>query len=255
MNTSYVYIYLNPLITGFWNYKTFVFNQQPFYVGIGVDKRWKIHLNPNRQKYENNTFKHDILNTLHNQKISPVILKLYENISSKKAKQIEIDIIKKFGRKISHNGILTNITKGGDSTNANCLGSKNIHRKKVFQYKLNGKFIKEWDCGVREIGRTLKVSYNSIADCCRNKSRTSYGYQWSYTYKGLLIDKVKVNCLKLIYKKVYKFNIKGKLLKQYESVTEAAIKNKTKKDIISRSCRKKGKHKKWYFRFTNNFQK
>jgi hypothetical protein len=52
--------------------------------------------------------------------------------------------------------------------------------KKVFQYDLQGNFIKEFP-SASEAGRQLKLSYNSICEVCRgNRAKTCGGFIWSY---------------------------------------------------------------------------
>lgn len=51
--------------------------------------------------------------------------------------------------------------------------------KKVLQFDLNGKFIKEWDA-VRDIVRELNYNIESIIGCCNKKYKTSYGFIWRY---------------------------------------------------------------------------
>lgn len=66
-----------------------------------------------------------------------------------------------------------------------CLRSKNeiINNKRkrvVYQYTLNGDFVKKWDY-LRQIEKELGYSHRNIVKCCRGKYRQSYGFIWSYT--------------------------------------------------------------------------
>ena len=56
--------------------------------------------------------------------------------------------------------------------------------KKVYQYTLDGKFIKEWK-STNECGRN---GYNqgTVSSCCRGKIKTHRGYKWSYEKKEAL---------------------------------------------------------------------
>lgn len=58
-------------------------------------------------------------------------IKVYENLNREIAKEIEIDIIKHFGKLIDGSGILTNITDGGDENLYNKLGGENPHLKRI----------------------------------------------------------------------------------------------------------------------------
>lgn len=61
----------------------------------------------------------------------------------------------------------------------NCLKkvSEKQHRKKINQYDLNGKFIKQWD-SVSEIRKKLNVT--NIANCCLGRYKQSNGFIWRY---------------------------------------------------------------------------
>ena len=249
----YIYIYLNPEIAGKWSYKDINLDYQPFYVGMGVAGRWKEHLNvsKSRESYETNHTKFKLIKSLKESNSPPIILKLYENISRDEAKLIEKDIIAHFGKLINHTGILTNITDGADDTNCNRLGKDNPHSKSVYQYSLNGEFIKEWDC-LREIERALNISYNTIGDTCRGKSKTAHGFQWSYI-KYDKIDSIKPNNRIAKYKKVYKFDYNGNLIETYESLINAANNNRLTKNNLSNSILTKSICNGYFFNYENIF--
>lgn len=57
-----------------------------------------------------------------------------------------------------------------------------IHKAKtVYQYSLNGGFIKQW-VSAGEIERELGYSRENISKCCKGKVKTAYGFQWSFDY-------------------------------------------------------------------------
>ncbi len=51
--------------------------------------------------------------------------------------------------------------------------------KKVKQYSLNNKFIKEWN-SIKEAGNELHISQGNIVNCCKNKRYTAGNYIWKY---------------------------------------------------------------------------
>lgn len=51
--------------------------------------------------------------------------------------------------------------------------------KKVYQYSINGDFIKVWD-SVIDAARELNISSSAIANNCRGLSKKSNGFIWSY---------------------------------------------------------------------------
>jgi hypothetical protein len=53
------------------------------------------------------------------------------------------------------------------------------HKKKVYQYDLNNKFIKEWE-STKQIERILGIPNSYISAVCTGKNKTSQGYKWSY---------------------------------------------------------------------------
>lgn len=52
--------------------------------------------------------------------------------------------------------------------------------KKVYQYTLDGEFIREWPPAT-EVYRQLGWYSGNISWCCLGKPKSSHGYRWSYT--------------------------------------------------------------------------
>lgn len=50
---------------------------------------------------------------------------------------------------------------------------------KVYQYDLNGNFIKEWESAT-EAGRCLKIFQQSIVACLKGRTKTAGKYVWKY---------------------------------------------------------------------------
>ena len=51
--------------------------------------------------------------------------------------------------------------------------------KTVYQYTVDGQFIKEWPSTI-EIKRRLGYNQGNIAACCRGERHSAYGFKWSY---------------------------------------------------------------------------
>lgn len=62
----------------------------------------------------------------------------------------------------------------------------NKNKNKIYQYDLNGNFIKEWN-SCKEIARQLGYDAALIGKCKNNYRKSAYGYQWK-SYKKNKID-------------------------------------------------------------------
>ena len=58
--------------------------------------------------------------------------------------------------------------------------SAKTRSKTVYQYTLDGTFIREW-ISVSEIQRQTGWNQGNISACCRGERKTAHGYRWSYT--------------------------------------------------------------------------
>lgn len=57
--------------------------------------------------------------------------------------------------------------------------SKKNSGHKILQYSLTGEYIRTWN-NIGEVAVTLGVSRESIAGCCRGKSKTAHKFIWKY---------------------------------------------------------------------------
>ncbi len=251
MENNYIYIILDKTIQGKWFYKDILFKYKPIYVGMGSGERYKKHLTTKIRKSETNLIKCNLIKSLIESGNKPLSIKVYENLSRTDAEKIEIDIISIFGRIVNDTGILTNISKGGEYSPFYNKSIDNINSKKVYQYDLNGNLIKEWD-SLREAGRVLNKSFNSIGDCCRGRSRTSHGYQWSYELKEMYSVIQGENILS--QKKVYKFDDNGILIKEYKSLTDASCDLKISKSLLSSIILDSRNYHNFMYSYDKNFK-
>lgn len=111
----YVCIYLNPLKPGNYNFKKFHFDYEPFYIGLGKNKRMDCHLY--EAKYNKmKSFKDNIILEILKNNIEPIRYKLYENITFYTSKRLEKYLIKLIGRRDLKKGTLVNLTDGGEGS-------------------------------------------------------------------------------------------------------------------------------------------
>lgn len=75
-------------------------------------------------------------------------------------------------------------------------GNKETHTKTVYQFNLNGKFIKEWN-SITKASKFYNLNIVSISQCLHGKSKTSGGFIWSF-YKNIDVNIHKNNCKKEI---------------------------------------------------------
>jgi hypothetical protein len=103
-------------------YYVYVYYHQniPFYVGMGRGERYLDHIKYAQRAIASNAVRNKLSHKLN--KIikiilsgnEPEILFEYQNISRETAKQLEMDLIKKYGRADLGLGTLCNLTDGGD---------------------------------------------------------------------------------------------------------------------------------------------
>ncbi len=120
----YVYAYLDPRKIGNYQYDSYKFDYEPFYIGKGSNNRIDIHL-----KEKSNTHKSKLTNKLLKLGLEPIRIKLFENISEQDAYQKEIELIKLIGRSDLKLGPLTNLTNGGDGTPGCIFSEKELKRR------------------------------------------------------------------------------------------------------------------------------
>lgn len=121
------------------------------------------------------------------------------------------------------------------------LGSYNGSTSKIiYQYDLDGNFIKEWK-SAHEIGRQFDIgfSFSNICRCCRKSTPTiSNGYQWSYVYSEKIepIMSKEARTITGSIKTVYQYNLDGSFVNSYISATKAAEENHNTLTSISQCC-------------------
>ena len=146
------------------------------------------------------------------------------NLTKQEACDLEQNLIKKYKTKDKKYGY--NRSDGGDCGSKGAFNSQLRRIKKVYQYDLDGNFIKEFVSiadAIREVAPTIKNSGN-IPSCCNGKRNQAYGFQWSYKYCGSKINKYISKEEITSHKKskaVFQYSLNGDFIKKYDSITEA----------------------------------
>lgn len=182
MYKYYVYILLDQRCTGFWKInKNKYVKYKPFYVGKGCNYRVIQHFAPSVLNKDNNLYKvrtiRKIKETL---KENPKYIKLYTNLTEEAALKLETETIL-FIRK-NYQNTLTNILDGGNQP-PTMFGKNNPKAKTIYQFTLDGKFIKEWNC-IMDAAKEYNLNHSHISSAANMKDssrRQCGGFLWSYT--------------------------------------------------------------------------
>lgn len=110
-----------------------------------------------------------------------------------------------------------NIDRGGNNGR---LGIPDPHRKKIFQYTLNGEFVKEWESATiieKEIGLTAR----SIRGCASGKPLTNKGFIWLFD-KNIKerTSKININYRKYSKNKIYQLDVNKNLIAVWDSLSD-----------------------------------
>ena len=89
--------------------------------------------------------------------------------------------------------------------------------KKVYQYSLNGDFLKQWD-SVANAAKTLNISPSTIAECCNKKYKKAGDFIWSYIMENFI--PYKRNTCQITEEYLYKLSCAklGKVPKNLETM-------------------------------------
>lgn len=112
---------------------------------------------------------------------------------------------------------------------------KNIKSKPLYQYDLEGNFIKEWK-SAKEVSEVLNIKQQNLCSCCKNKSKTAGKFVWKYEY---IENKQYISMYKCI--PVYQYDLQGNFIKEWKSGKEASKMLNIKKESISACCRGQNK--------------
>jgi hypothetical protein len=103
----YVYVYLNPLVSGNYNYGEYTFNHMPIYVGKGYGERSNQHISNAK-----NTELANVVDVIQKQNKEPIIIKVKDKLSSHEAYMLESKLIYLIGRADLGSGSLLNKSAG-----------------------------------------------------------------------------------------------------------------------------------------------
>jgi len=225
-------------------------NRQPFYIGVGVTRHEKYFGQyPKIETVYNRAFSHKGRSGFWYNIVNKAGLRveiIYICSSAEEARLKEQEFISLYGRLDLGTGILVNMTAGGDgrfdpseeqrqamAENARTKswfrpGKDHKNAREVHQYDLDGNYIRSWDTIISAteaiLGKKVKSGGGCILCSAQGKLHLAYGYRWSFKKELKLLPSSKINSLKRLNSTpVYQYNLDGKFLKEYESISQAAL--------------------------------
>ena len=133
MERFYVYVFLDSTKPGEWIYEDLKFDFEPFYIGKGTADRMI------NSKCDKKTFKSNKIKSIKEKGGEVISMKIFGNLSVEESIKIEIELIKKIGRRELDLGPLTNLTDGGDGRWNGKNPPESIERARQSRIKTNNK--------------------------------------------------------------------------------------------------------------------
>lgn len=208
MNNVYLYIHRNPV------------TYEIFYVGIGINDR-AFHLRYTKRNilWGKYVRKHG----------KPIVQIIQKDLSRDDAAELEELIISLLGRKVANDGILTNISTGGENSRIGTIASKETREK----ISVSAKGRTPWNKG-KEFS---EGSRNKMSIAKKGVSPWNKGKQFSEDSKRKMSEAKKGKSLK----PVEMILESGEVIKNFDSVTIAADYVGLKANTISMVCTGKRK--------------
>lgn len=99
-------------------------------------------------------------------------------------------------------------------------GGAHAGAKEIYQFSVEGKFIKKWDC-IAEASRELNINPSNIWMCAKHTRSSAGGFRWEFQYIDELNSDVQIGHRK---KAILQLDNDGKVINEYHSIREAAQK-------------------------------
>lgn len=183
------------------------------YIGSAIDiyQRWTLHKSSLRRnksmkklqiewnKYGEQNFEFSILKKTINDEVKIIL-----------TEQFYIDNLKPFLAHIGYN------------SNKKALRTLSREKRQVYQYNLEGEFIKEWK-SISEAARQFKIKASGIHQSCNKNRLTAADFIWRFkdnmeNTNNLPIEEITSNK----FTPILQYSLKGNFIKEWKSVTEAA---------------------------------
>ena len=109
--------------------------------------------------------------------------------------------------------------------------------KKIVQYDLEGNYIRTWN-NIDEVSKALGVCRESIAGCCRGKSKSAHKSIWRYSISGIP-EVVSAKSRRKDSRHILQLTLNGEILREFPSIQDAADFVGVASTNLSACCRQK----------------
>ena len=113
----------------------------------------------------------------------------------------------------------TKMSKNSAKTGLGLFGKDSKKAKKVYQYDLEGNFIREWGA-VIEVAKHLSVHERQISRCACGRRPRWKEYLFFYTFKGSKIEPYNKKVLKFNLP-CYQYDLNGNFIQKWNTISEA----------------------------------
>ena len=115
-------------------------------------------------------------------------------------------------------------------------GGLNPTSKEIYQYSIDGDFIKKWDC-ISSASREMKINSSNISMCAKHTRPNAGGFRWEYYYTEKLTPIIKVHKSRkgMWGKSILQLDDFGNTIAEYSSLNEASQKLNINSTSISKA--------------------
>ncbi len=241
----YNYVYLDPTKPGKYNYilndLDFNFDYEPFYIGKGTGNRINVH------KYKKtNTFMYSKMKSLKDKNIKPICIKL-NLLSEEKCLELEVKLIKIIGRRDLCLGPLCNLTDGGGGIKKYIVSDET--KKKISIFNKGKKLSKEHIEKIRV--SKIGVKRENFTEEWKNKISISNKGKKKPEKSKEVIEAMIKRLPPPKTKNVLKLSLEGEIIKEYNSIKEAAEDIKCNVCYLGKRCKNNSITKGYRWKFKN----
>lgn len=271
MERFYIYVFLDSKKPGEWIYEDLKFDFEPFYIGKGTSDRII------NSKYDKGTFKSNKIKSIEEKGAKIISKKIFENLSLEESMTLEIELIKKIGRRDLNLGPLTNLTDGGDGRLNGKNSQESVEKARIKLIKIakerkdkgKDKHTQETIERLRQLN--LGEKNPMFGKTHTDKVKEEQSLRVSGSNHPMFGKKHDEETIKLIKesrnaavdqekmseesrlrnsKAILQYSLDGELIKEFESIKVAANETGLSESLIGKTCRGVVKNpRKFIFKF------